>query len=778
VQIITPQRTTPARRQSVQTITREGWAPAALVLAVAVAAWLLTGVGAGDVALFAGHELGFVLVPGALVYAALAVERPGRLKLVAIGYAVGTVLEILAFALTAALHARAALWGYPPLAAAVAIALLRRGAGRLDEAPVATTTPLGGRLAWTLAGLCSVAIAYIAAAYFLFEPLPGRAPSAVYIPDLLFHLGVAGEALHHWPITDPKVAGIALPYHTFVHIKLAAASQITGIALPTLLFRLYVLPLIVVTVALLYHAGALVSRRRGVGIAAAALFVLVGQLGLDSHDQLVFFNTAFFSLFDSPSYILGLPLFLAALIVFYEQVQALRTGVREVRGWLLFALLLVGCAGAKASILPVLIGGLALYLLWQWGVVERKDRNDLNDRERPARDWSPAIALMLSVAVFVATYVLMYRGEKGGLKFDPPGSIRSMSVIQFSEGRLASAVGHPIFWLGASVVGLIGFCGATLAGVPAALASRKLRPARSTTLLMGLLVASLVPFFLLNHKGGSQNFFTYYGLCAACILSSQGLALMWDRAQPVPPRRARLFAALGAGWLGTLIAAAVLPYVGGGSPRPGLLYALWLGLPLAVVASLCVAAIRSRARRATLLVMAVGAAVLVGALDTPLHTGHFIASGLRSRDALYASDSPIARGLTPGLGRALAWIRDHTPDTAVIAVNNQFSDASRQSPDYYYYSAFGERRVFLEGWQDTIPAADLLDPRITPFPDRLRLNDAVFYAADARALRTMRRDFGVRYLLVDRLHGPVNPRLDSLAQVVLTNPGATVYRVP
>jgi hypothetical protein len=293
-----------------------------------------------------------------------------------------------------------------------------------------------------------------------------------------------------------------------------------------------------------------------------------------------------------------------------------------------------------------------------------------------------------------------------------------------------------------------------------------------------LLVSSLVPFFFLNHKGGSQNFFTYYGLCAACVLSAQGLAVVWDRARPLPPRRARLLAAFGVEWLGALVAAAVLPYLVAARPRPGPLYALWLGLPAVVVASLWIWAIRARAWRGTLQAMAVGAVVLVGALDTPLHTGHFIVSGLRSRQTLYASDSPLAQGLTPGLQRALAWIREHTPSDAVIAVNNQFSDAHRQSPDYYYYSAFGERRIFIEGWQDTIPAADLSDPRITPFPDRLRLNDAVFYAADPRALKIIRRDFGVRYLLVDRVHGPVNPRLASLARVVLSNPGATVYRVP
>jgi hypothetical protein len=40
------------------------------------------------------------------------------------------------------------------------------------------------------------------------------------------------------------------------------------------------------------------------------------------------------------------------------------------------------------------------------------------------------------------------------------------------------------------------------------------------------------------------------------------------------------------------------------------------------------------------------------------------------------------------------------------------------------------------------------------------------------------RNCGVYYLLVDRVHGPVNPRLADLAQAVFSNASATVYRLP
>lgn len=700
------------------------------------------------------HELAFVLAPGALVYAVLRPNRPGLLQSAAVGYAVGSVLEILAFALTAALHVRGALWAYPPVVIVLGLIVLRRR-GRLGSAQAGPAW--GGGPAWALAGLCVVTTGYVAVAYFLFEPLPSRAGSVVYIPDLVFHLGVAADALHHWPISDPKVSGVALPYENFIYMKLAATSQLTHIPLPTLLFRLYVLPLVLSAAALIACAGAIVTRRRVVGVLAAALFLLVGQLGLDSHDPLVFANTVFISLYDSPSYLLGLVLFMAALIVLYEQLVSERSP--PALGWVLLTLLLVGCAGAKATILPVLLGGLGLYVLWT-----RLDRR-------------AAWALALTAAVFVATYWLIYHGEGGGLHANPPGSIRLMSAIQYGDMRFGGSIGHPLFWVGASIVGLVGFCGATLAGIPAVLTS-KLRRARSTVLLLALLLASLVPFFTFSHKGGSQNFFAYYGIAAGCLISAQGLSMLWDRVRPLGRSTVRLLGAAGVFWLALLLAAAIVPYEIANHPRLGPLYAVWIGLPAVVVAGLWIAARRASARRGILCLSAVGALLLVGVLDTPLHTLHFLVSALRIRSTPYARDAPQARGLTPDLQQALGWIRGHTPVDTVIAVNNQFSDSARRSPDYYYYSAFSERHIFLEGWEDTIPAAAQTNPALTPFPDRLRLNDAVFTVAYPGALSVLEHSYGVRYLLVDRLHGPVAPGLGRLARVVFSNPGVSVYQLP
>jgi hypothetical protein len=555
-------------------------APATAVLGAAVAAWLATGVGVGDVCLFAAHELGFVLLPGCFAYAALARRRPGPLKLVAVGYALGSVLEILAFGITAAAHARPALWAYPPVVVAVAVLALRRvhAAGELDRSDPGATTRTGGA-DWALAGLAIAAIGYILVAYFLFDPLPTEAGSVVYLPDLVFHLGIAAEALHHWPITDPKVAGLALHYEDFVYMKLAATSQITHIPLPTVLFRLYILPLVIDLVALLACAGRTIGGRRAVGLVTAGLFVFVGALGLDKSDQLAFANTVFFSIYDSPSYLLGLVMFVAALIVLHEN---LATRPISPSRWLLLALLLIGCAGSKATILPVLLGGLALYLVWERTVIRsRAGAATIAGFDAPA-----VIGLLVVGVIFLATYWLIYAGGNGGLHFDPPGSVRSMDVIRYAQTRLAGSIGQPAFWVVASVVGVFGFCAAMLAGVPAVLSSHAVRRARSTALLLAILIASFVPFLATSQKGGSQNFFTYYGLCAACIVSARGIVLLWDRARPFSRRAAQLLSVSAIAWVGVLLVIALVPGAVLNHPRPGPQYALRFGVPLVVVAGL------------------------------------------------------------------------------------------------------------------------------------------------------------------------------------------------
>jgi hypothetical protein len=96
-----------------------------------------------------------------------------------------------------------------------------------------------------------------------------------------------------------------------------------------------------------------------------------------------------------------------------------------------------------------------------------------------------------------------------------------------------------------------------------------------------------------------------------------------------------------------------------------------------------------------------------------------------------------------------------------------------------YYSALAERRVFLESWYGTPETLGLspsaLDEGQNLFIGRLRLNDAVFSRADSEAVRILARNFGVRYLLLDKVHGSGSDKLDTVGEKVFSNASIDIY---
>jgi hypothetical protein len=143
--------------------------------------------------------------------------------------------------------------------------------------------------------------------------------------------------------------------------------------------------------------------------------------------------------------------------------------------------------------------------------------------------------------------------------------------------------------------------------------------------------------------------------------------------------------------------------------------------------------------------------------------------------------------MNPGLYHGLAWLRSHTSPDDVLAVNNYAAKIHHRYqpgpiPDDYAYSAFAERRVFLEGWvyanrSFQIGEGAVYAGQLEPYPTRRALNDAVFQHADPRALATLARRYHVRYLVIDRRHAPGTRRLAAIASRVYSNPDVTIYAV-
>jgi hypothetical protein len=746
------------------------FAPALATGAAVVAIWLASGVEAGEVARFVAYQAGFIVAPGVLLYAALGCPGPTRLPGIAIGWALGYAIEIGAFALAGELHAP---WVQATAQAAVAlicaaILMRRRREGTIPGAPAAWPWSGSSQWRWVVAGIAGLAVAYIAIASFTQTPLPGHFEKVNYFLDLVFQLSVAAEALHHWPIADPKVVGQALPYHTFVDMDMAGISRVTQIALPTVLFRLYIVPLVVLVALQVSSFASAVSRRRWVGPLAAALVFFVGEVDPSADQASVFFNTFFFSLHTSPSFMFGLIFFLPALFLIWSLSDAAEgRGIAEPgrrRGaWVALGLILAACSGAKASILPVILGGLAVYLALAWLTSGRR-----------RWDGGALRALGLCLVVFAASYAVLYGGESGGLALHLPGTVSVMRPVELVDpGHYPLPLAAPV-WAVAVVVGVLGFCGAYLLPIGAAsLALRGwiARPWR--VMLLSLGISGLVPMVTLTHVGYSENFFTYYGYVALAILGADALVSLAERWLDRRAVRAAAAGALLAAGATALAIAALGSQDEVGSYETA-------AAALAILGAAVIVAWRARARGFLTLPVAVAAllaAVLAyGAMDTPLDVSPDLIRRHRDGVPLY---SQSGNGLTPQLLQGLDWIRENSSTDAVLAVNNQYLGAHHLGPGYMYYSAFAERRVYLEGWADTLKTQDVGAEAVAtgeevPFPDRLRLNQAVFRTANVAGLEDMARA-GVTLLVVDRENGGPSPAIARLTRPVFSNPAVDVY---
>ena len=270
---------------------------------------LAYGVPLDDLLVFLLYQAGFVLLPGCLLLAALSSRNDGPLRALALGWGLGYILSILAFMLTAALGVRDLFLVYPILIIVIALALIRPRGVR-DKLVALAPSPVTSRFAWSLTIVLIVGMAYFAVAYFTSTPLPGHSP-VTYFDDYAWHISLAAEAKHHWPIEDPHAVGAPQPYHYYVHLQMAATSQVTGLDLPLLFFRLSPLPLVALFVLQLVAAGRSLAGSAWAGLIGAALFLLVGDLQMDadptaSVTQFPFLGLSFPLLFLSPSFLFGM----------------------------------------------------------------------------------------------------------------------------------------------------------------------------------------------------------------------------------------------------------------------------------------------------------------------------------------------------------------------------------------------------------------------------------------------------------------------------------------
>ena len=183
--------------------------------------------------------------------------------------------------------------------------------------------------------------------------------------------------------------------------------------------------------------------------------------------------------------------------------------LRPAGDWLLLALLALGAGGAKSSVLPIVAGGLALFV-----VLDTLARRRIGLRA--------LAALAVVVALGAAIYVLIYRGRWPGHR---AAAVRLRPLLGADEALQGHGLVHGLELVGGGLVVLAGLMfplfGAALAG------RRWLWPRSSATperLLMLMFVAAAIPFVLVSVPGDSEAYFVVYGYLAGAVVAAAGIA--------------------------------------------------------------------------------------------------------------------------------------------------------------------------------------------------------------------------------------------------------------
>ncbi|WDZ84621.1 hypothetical protein [Micromonospora cathayae] len=786
------------------------FAPLAVGFAFVAVTLLATGTPAVDLARFTGYASLAVLLPGTLVYRALRSRPHTLVEDLAVGAAVGLVLELAGWAVFVGLGVPGWLWLWPLAVVGpfLVVPRLRR------HWRVTGYTPVPAGWAWSLVGVVAGFTLYLAESFLRPNPvLPTDEGQAQYI-DLAFQLSLAGAATHQMPLDVPQVAGEPLHYHWFGFAHLAAASLVSGVDLPTVFFRLGVPALCALAAVLVAVVGWRVTGRAHAGVGAAALMFTIGEFGYENGIRQLFGTQATFIVWGSPSmtysWVLLLPL-IAALGEIVGRARGSTVPPLGRGGWLLAALFLTASTGAKASSVPVALAALAFtaFILLvtgrrtagaadarqvagaaearpvagaadtRWpggrrpGAVLRRSaavlRRSAAVLRRPAEVLPRvfgAVGLALAAQLF-ATAVL-FRFESHGVTVDPFSGLRPY-------------VGTHGFWLWLAVsVAFLLNLQLRLAGVVALVGLRRGRLEPVQLLLLGGALAGPAIYLLVGHPGSSNQYFVRAGFAFGVILSAWGYAELLDRA--ALPARGRALLAAGAAGFALLITLIQLHHPAAVGPGPA--YGPVLPLLRWVVALAVLATVLGLLWPA----LVGGWPALAGRGAVVLLTGALVAGapGL-VLDAAAARTYPNggAYAVVPmpaSRVEAARWVAEHSAPDDVLATNvhcRVVTDDGWCDARSFWLSGYAERAVLVEGWAFAPRMVGLPGGAYAPFwdPERLRVNDAAFTAPTAAGLAVLRDRYAVRWLVLDREVTAEPPALADLADLRFRNDRVSVYRL-
>ncbi|EWS99927.1 hypothetical protein N865_19805 [Intrasporangium oryzae NRRL B-24470] len=713
-----------------------------------------------------------VVVPGTLVHRWLRGRQDLLVSDLSLGAATGLALQLLGWFVFTMLGISSWMWLWTVvlLVPFAAVPSLRRHA-TLSRYP--KQVPLG--VGWAMSALASALVWRVAHSWFEVAPLPLK--SLMWYPDDYWHLASAAELQRSVLPRVPQVADLSFAYHWFANAHMGVMSTLTGIDLPVVVARLWVVPVLLVLVGLSVAVMAKLTGAVWPALVVTAFLLTSGNLngvtwlGLDGVMALMQ---------HSPSQVFSL---IPMMLIIHVATDVLR-GRPIGRGWALLFLILLFTAGSKSSVLPVLVGGALLA-----GAVALLRRDG----------WRRCASLAGAMVVAMVVMAPLVSGSSAGTgvqlfnmvrRFPVWGEVTGISPLEASvnTGPLIPGLGRPgavtllVLILLAYAVQYLW----VLVALP--LLSFRREGDLTAWFLLGTGVAGWWAMMLVDQDGVSQAYFMRGAVVALHVLGAWGLHRVWTRSAASLRHRGFAISALvgvALGWIVLEVATAwSTASVSAGSKAPPVALVdarLTVSLAL-VVAPFLIGLVlfwllRRRGARAAVpvLVATTAALVLAPVIRPMIDLGSEVT--YRPAPSLTISSSEVT---------AARWVAEHTPTRDVIATNLhclKFATKPNCDARSFWVSGLAERAVLVEGWAYTEAAHQAhgrngFSSRQQPFADAatFALNESAFAQPTSAGLDQLYAR-GVRWLYADRRASTVSPELATLADLRFRAGDADVYEL-
>ncbi|MEV8376895.1 hypothetical protein AB0P21_29400 [Kribbella sp. NPDC056861] len=762
--VIRPPQAPP--RQDPETLTARLVKVGAGIALAGLAIWLMAGHASGDsiVALLRFWVFGLTL-PGFILWRLASPVRHNLIEDIAAGSLVGVSILLLVYMAVAPLGLQqwAWLWAAPVLLVAVSVPTWRKRVLSKVERPVHPLT------AWLIVLACALPV-YGTGRYRNLLPAPytdARSNS----PDMAFHQALSASAKYDFPLQAPYVSGEQMDYHYFWHQFTAATSWATGVDLTDLVYTIGWVPLLIAGVALIF---ALTDRLAPSSRWAGPLAIAVAAIGgtVSAYPQASLLSEGLMNyVWGSPTQNLGGALITLLAIL---GVDLLR-GRSAPSSWLLFVVIAAAGSGSKATVLPLIICGLALVVFI-----------------RLCYGRLSGVALLIAAVlggIFATSIVVVFGMHSSGLAVKPWVTFAKIGIYPLIADPLPSGqFDHGAMWISGITACLGLVLGSAGLLILVGSAARWFRDP-GTIFLVGISIAGFCAMLLTDQPGTSQLYFhrTAVPVIAALAASGVWMVVFWF----ADKRSDLIVLASVAGGIGATAAARAIvrsdakPFRQADGSLHGLIGPwVWTIALLLLVAAAVTGLWKLGHRRGRPTRIALASFMLAG-----MGAGLFLpiqAMAEYKPVTLAPQTDKQLLGPTKSQADAARWLREHAAPGELIATNAHCAMKNTIGCDarHFWISALSERHVLIEGWGYTNTLNDLvagtgMGPNSLPFWDQPRLqdNDIVFVAPTRDNLRVLREKYGVRWLYADPTQTIVSSTLNSLATLRFRTPDALVYEL-